>query len=174
MLMDDKQKEYLSALEVGNAIVFSEHTEKPIHVHIKQVSNTNEEQIENDVVRKRFLEKKEKLGGCYEFLEVAGLLKLFGEVATEIRKMDVNVVQNKKLIKKIKEVSKHYNMTEEQVWYKLILRYDNVSGKAIAGVGSQEERVNALVKFFSQIFVKEDFSDDDIFENCAICCINLA
>lgn len=65
-------------------------------------------------------------------------------------------------------------MTEEQVWYKLILRYDNVSGKAIAGVGSQEERVNALVKFFSQIFVKEDFSDDDIFENCAICCINLA
>lgn len=174
MLMDDKQKEYLSALEVGNAIVFSEHTEKPIHVHIKQVSNTNEEQIENDVVRKRFLEKKEKLGGCYEFLEVAGLLKLFGEVATEIRMMDVNVVQNKKLIKKIKEVSKHYNMTEEQVWYKLILRYDNVSGKAIAGVGSQEERVNALVKFFSQIFVKEDFSDDDIFENCAICCINLA
>ena len=46
MLMDDKQKEYLSALEVGNAIVFSEHTEKPVHVHIRKIVDTDEEQIE--------------------------------------------------------------------------------------------------------------------------------
>lgn len=39
MLMDDKQKEYLSALEVGNAIVFSENTDKPVHVHITAVSD---------------------------------------------------------------------------------------------------------------------------------------
>ena len=174
MLMDDKQKEYLSALEVGNAIVFSEHTEKPIHVHIKQVSNTNEEQIENEVVRNRFLEKKEDLGGCYEFLEVAGLLSLFAEVATETRKMHVNVAKNQRLKKKIQDVSEQYNMTEEQVWYKLVLRHDNVSGKAIAGHDSQDERIKALVKFFSQIFVKDDFNDDDIFENREICCIQLA
>ena len=174
MLMDDKQKEYLSALEVGNAIVFSEHTEKPIHVHIKQVSNTNEDQIENDVVRERFVEKKGNLGGCYEFLEVAGLVALFTEVATLTRKMHVDTAKNMRLIKKIKAVSEQYNMTEEQVWYKLILRYDNVSGKSIAGSDSQDERVNALVKFFSQIFVKEDFNDDDIYENRDVCCIQLA
>ncbi len=174
MLMDDRQKEYLSALEVGNAIVFSEHTEKPIHIHIKQVSNTNEEQIENDIVRSRFLEKKGSLGGCYEFLEVAGVLALFSEVASEIRRMRVDATKNKKLLKKVRDVSEQYNMTEEQVWYRLILRHDHISGKAMAGSGSQEERVNALVKFFSQIFVKEDFSDDDIFENREICCIQLA
>lgn len=173
MLMDDKQKEYLSALEVGNAIVFSEHTEKPIHVHIKQVSNTNEEQIENSIVRSRFLENKTKLGGCYEFLEVAGLISLFGEVATETRKMHVNEVKNKRLIKKVKDVSEQYNMTEEEVWRKLIYRYDNTSGKALSEGLSQEERVNLLVQFFSQVFVKENFSDDDIFENRDICCIQL-
>lgn len=69
MLMDDRQKEYLSALEVGNAIVFSEHTEKPIHIHIKQVSNTNEEQVENDIVRSRFLEKKEAWADVTNFLK---------------------------------------------------------------------------------------------------------
>lgn len=174
MLMDDKQKEYLSALEVGNAIVFSEHTEKPIHVHIQQVSDTSEKEIENDVVRSRFLEKKDELGGCYEFIEVSGLLQLFAEVATETRKIHVDKLKNKRLLKKVKDVSDQYNMTEEQVWHKLILRYDNISGKALTGSDSQEERVNDLVRFFSQIFSKEDFSDDDIFENREICCIQLA
>ena len=56
MLMDDKQKEYLSALNVGNAIVFSEQTEKPVHVHITSVSDTTEKQIGNDVVKNRFLQ----------------------------------------------------------------------------------------------------------------------
>lgn len=164
MLMDDKQKEYLSALEVGNAIIFSEHTEKPIHVHIKQVSNTNEDQIENDVVKNRFLEKKENLGGCYEFPEVVSLLPLFKEVATETRKSHVDAMKNqrKMILKKIKEVSERYNMTEEQVWHKLILRQDNMSGKAIENEESQDVRVNKLVKFFSQTFIKEDFSADDI------------
>ena len=32
MLMDDKQKKYLSSLEVGNAIIFSENTDSPVHV----------------------------------------------------------------------------------------------------------------------------------------------
>lgn len=173
MLMDDKQKEYLSALEVGNAIVFSEHTEKPIHVHIKQVSNTNEEQIENNIVRNRFLEKKDKLGEDYKFLEVAGLIVLFTEVATETRKMHINKEKNKILLKKIKSISENYNMTEEQVWNKLILRYDSISGKGISVNDSQEKRVKKLVKFFSQIFIKEDFSDDDIYENRE-CCFQLA
>lgn len=99
---------------------------------------------------------------------------MFSEVASEIRRMRVDATKNKKLLKKVRDVSEQYNMTEEQVWYRLILRHDHISGKAMAGSGSQEERVNALVKFFSQIFVKEDFSDDDIFENREICCIQLA
>ena len=64
-------------------------------------------------------------------------------------------------------------MTEEEVWRKLIYRYDNTSGKALSEGLSQEERVNLLVQFFSQVFVKENFSDDDIFENRDICCIQL-
>lgn len=169
MLMDDKQKEYLSALEVGNAIVFTEHTEKPIHVHIRQITDTSEEQIDNQVVRSRFMEKKETLGGCYEFLEVSGILKLYAEVVEKIKKMNVDVVKNQKLKKKVNDIAEQYCMTTEQVWRKLILRYDNSSGKAAACSGDQEKRVTELVKFFSKVFVKEDFNDDDIYENKKIC-----
>lgn len=169
MLMDDKQKEYLSALEVGNAIVFTEHTEKPIHVHIRQITDTSEEQIDNQVVRSRFMEKKEKLGGCYEFLEVSGILKVYAEVVEAIKKMKVDALKNQKLKKKVNDIAEQYCMTTEQVWHKLILRYDNSSGKAAACSGDQEKRVTELVKFFSKVFVKEDFNDDDIYENKKIC-----
>lgn len=169
MLMDDKQKEYLSALKVGNAIVFTEHTEKPIHVHIRQITDTSEEQIDNQVVRSRFMEKKETLGGCYEFLEVSGILKLYAEVVEKIKKMKVDAVKNQKLKKKVNDIAEQYCMTTEQVWHKLILRYDNSSGKAAACSGDQEKRVTELVKFFSKVFVKEDFNDDDIYENKKIC-----
>ena len=86
--------------------------------------------------------------------------------------MRVDAVKNQKLIKKISEMARQYDMTTEQVWHKLILRYDNVSGKAAANHGDQEKRVMALAKFFSQVFVKEDFNDDDIYENRK-CCIQL-
>ena len=88
----------------------------------------------------------------------------------ETRKLHVDVIKNKRLLKKIKYVSEQYNMTEEQIWNKLILRYDNLSGKSI---DNQEERVKDLLKFFTQIFIKEDFSDDDIYDNREICCIHL-
>lgn len=168
MLMDDKQKEYLSALEVGNAIIFTEDTEKPIHVHIKQVTNTNEKQIENEVVRERFLEKKDKIGGCYEFLEIAEIMDLFKKVANETKHMQVDNEINGKLKKKIDDIARQYDMTCEQVWYKLILRYDNITGKANSG-GSQEQRLKSLVDFFSKVFVKKDYSDDDIYRNKEIC-----
>ena len=165
MLMDDKQKEYLSALEVGNAIIFTEHTDKPVHVHIRQIVNTTEEQIDNSVVRNRFLEMKGQLGGCYEFLEVAGLISLFREVANKTRLLEIDKELNNRLITKVKTVAEQYHMTVEDVWRKIIVRYDNMSGKAFMGEEIQVRRIDSLVIFFTQVFVKEDFNDDDIYEN---------
>ena len=54
MLMDDKQKAFLSALETGQAIVFSEGMERPVHVKIQPATDTSESGVSNEVVRKRF------------------------------------------------------------------------------------------------------------------------
>ena len=56
MLMNDKQKEYLSALEPGQAILFSEGMPLPVHVKIEKITDTNEDLIPNDEVKERFLE----------------------------------------------------------------------------------------------------------------------
>ena len=54
MLMDDRQKEYLSALEPGHAIVFSEDTDKPVHVYVERETDTNEEEIDDQLIKKLF------------------------------------------------------------------------------------------------------------------------
>lgn len=55
MLMDDKQKEYLSALEIGQAIVFSEGMSRPVHVKIKSATDTSDNIISDEIVKARFM-----------------------------------------------------------------------------------------------------------------------
>ena len=173
MLMDDKQKEYLSALNVGNAIIFSENTEKPVHVHISKISDTNEIQIENDIVKLRFLDKKNQFGSSYELPEVLEILNLFSNIAHDIRRMNIDIDKNKKLLVKIEQIAKKYKISKEEVWRKVILRYDKATGKSKACSVKQNERVTSLVNFFSKIFSNDKFSIDDIYDNRRVCCIYL-
>lgn len=55
MLMDDKQKAFLSALETGRAIVFSEGMERPVHVKIKPATDTSASIVSNEIVRAQFM-----------------------------------------------------------------------------------------------------------------------
>ena len=55
MLMDDKQKEYLSALETGQAIIFTEGMSRPVHAKIQAVIDTNETHVSNELVKARFI-----------------------------------------------------------------------------------------------------------------------
>lgn len=84
MLMDDKQKEYLSSLLTGQAIVFSENTEKPVHVAVDAVSNTNEEEITDEVVSQRFEEIKQSLGKHCNDDVINMLYPIFKFVANDI------------------------------------------------------------------------------------------
>lgn len=54
MLMDDKQKAFLSALGTGEAVVFTENLVKPVHVAIQAVTDTNEVEISEEVIRERY------------------------------------------------------------------------------------------------------------------------
>lgn len=67
MLMNNKQKEYLSALETGQAIVFTEDLSKPIHIAIQRITDTNEAEIPDELVKNNFINyiKKNKLEKLY-------------------------------------------------------------------------------------------------------------
>ncbi len=64
MLMDDDQKKYLSSLDIGHAIVFSEQTPKPVHVMVTADSaiDTSLKTPDNEMVKKRFDEMRGKMG----------------------------------------------------------------------------------------------------------------
>lgn len=165
MLMDSKQKEYLSSLSVGHAIVFSEQTDKPVHVRITPVSNTGEGQIDDRLVKKRFHEKKHALGSCYKDLEIIGVYPLFDAVAKEIaharmKKEDVN-----RLYKKILAVQRNYSLEPSTVLEMLVQRRDNISGKAAASALDQNTRTAYITEFFLTTVFKEDFCEDRILEN---------
>ena len=62
MLMDDKQKAYLSSLEPGEAIVFTEGSAKPVDIAVKRETDTNGKDVEDEVIRKTFERAAQKNG----------------------------------------------------------------------------------------------------------------
>lgn len=59
MLMDDKQKIYLSALETGQVVVFSENMKKPVHVAVDRVTDTSGAMISDQQIVEHFSEYAE-------------------------------------------------------------------------------------------------------------------
>ena len=114
MLMDDKQKDYLSALDVGHAIIFTENTDRPVHIYVKNVSNTNSEDPSDDFVHEKYLERIKNYGN--DSLKEIEILKLSRESSDFFDKLNYdfedkeylwNDISSKwqSLEKKIREVS---------------------------------------------------------------------
>lgn len=164
MLMDDKQKEYLSALDTGNAIVFNENTSKPVHVFVEKVTDTNEQEVSDEVVKKRFMEKQSECSCCYnnELL----IAPLYHDFFNIIKKMVGAVKNNYKIEKddtdlfsRIREElnSKKDEKTKNIIWKLLIKRY----WRDIRRTWNTEEEYNNyihdLVWFFKDVFCSKDF-----------------
>lgn len=170
MLMDDKQKEYLSALETGNAVVFNEHTDKPVHVFITRITDTNESEIGDEVVRARFIEKRPELGKCYEELEILPLYKLYDTVATSIANMEpdsADYEQLKKaceqLKKAIEEVSRKTGLEHKKILTLLIRRRELLECKAINNSKEDtEKRIAELLDFYIDVFDAKNITKNRI------------
>lgn len=89
MLMDDKQKAFLSALETGQAIVFSQGMERPVHIKIQPVTDTGESSVSNEVVKEHFMKffgenhYGTELVQKFNFQTLELLKKFSAEVATQ-------------------------------------------------------------------------------------------
>lgn len=162
MLMDDKQKEYLSALSTGEAIVFSEQTDKPVHIKIDKKTDTSEQQIEDDVVRQRFNEKGEKFGSCYQNLKVVKLFSMFNRVAKELSRSRIDQEKCNELSRAVKELVQETGEESRTVWKELIKMREEFSGKGIISAEDQELRISELTVFFAREFEKGNFTTFDM------------
>lgn len=121
MLMNEEQKEYLSALPVGQAVIFSENTDKPINVQIKRISDTNEAEIEQEVVVCRF-QKKKPFFDCrsYYYTNVIPITKLFENYICILSRFETDNECRQQLYNKLDIASKSDNCSIEDALIKLI------------------------------------------------------
>ena len=96
-------------------------------------------------------------------------MPLFSEIVPMLRKLSMDQEKYQKFKVRFQAIAKQYVIAEEKLWEKLISRYERISGKAIADSENEEKRLSVLVDFFSKVFFKTDFNDDDIYEHKQCC-----
>ncbi len=113
MLMDDKQKEYLSALETGQAIIFSEGMRRPAHVKIQSVTDTGDSVVDNDAVKSQFVKN---FGAWYCDLEISrrfnrAVYDLLKKIAVEYLDKNSLEIETLNAVAKIRSAVKNFCAT---------------------------------------------------------------
>lgn len=159
MLMDDEQRKYISALPTGQAIVFTETTQKPVHVKIQQLVKTDDIDPEDCEVKEYFEKKKNDLGKCYEIPELIQFAQTtFSKLISELSQSRpiISEESHKNITNKISLISKNNGIGEDTVWKQLLIIYDSICGKAMLSADSKDSRIKDMEKFFE--IYRNDFS----------------
>ncbi len=162
MLMDDKQKEFLSALEPGHAIIFSEDTDKPVHVYVEQEVDTSEDEIEISVIQKQFEKNREKYGSIYNDLEIIQDYDFYALLAFQIhrRRIEIENIHRFKAI--VTNISKRAHFIsksdpEKEVIKKFISRREKMLGNIV-----DEVLLDETSEFLKDLINKENIVYDDL------------
>lgn len=148
MLMDDRQKEYLSALEPGHAIVFTENTDKPVHVYVERTVKTDEEHIPDQIVSDRFQSIRESLGKCYQIDAVLSAYPAYRAVIQDFIGSEVIEEHCDRLREEVKNAGKATGLLEKEIWKILISRRDTLRGKGMIDWKDREKRIQNFQDFF--------------------------
>lgn len=162
MLMNDKQKEYLSALKVGHAIVFSENMDKPVHVFIQKVTgneqgNNKENEISDEKIRELFSENRSDFGNIYDDLEILPYYESFQEVMTAIARRTIDKTGFEKTKKMILEIVRQTGQQEQAVWEQIIKRRERLRGNLSQMNAEEQKYIKKMAAFLNEVFRKPSF-----------------
>lgn len=157
MLMDDKQKAFMSALETGQAIVFTEGLKKPVHIAVQSITNTNEEEISDEVVRENF----------NRYVKKYNLQKIYFD-SQIVSRFYAEFNKNMHILTDLYMENKEFNVEAEFIHkiksYLQIKKMSVVDEKYIFGVLAKEKSQKMVLnKGFCDrltIFVLQCFTDD--------------
>ncbi|MDN0047001.1 DUF87 domain-containing protein [Megasphaera hexanoica] len=164
MMMNDKQKEFLSALETGQAVVFTEGLSKPVHIAIQRVTDTNEAEISDELVKNRFLQyinmkDNAQLKELYIRDEV--IEKFYKKYEQELIKF-VGKYKNKSLIYSANEFMNEIDLFCKNQDEDMKSKYDRES---ILDILAKEKSKHSSLKGYKErlcIFSKKYFIDKDL------------
>ena len=173
MLMNDKQKNYLSSLEKGHTIIFAENTDNPVNVYINRVSDTNEDEPPEHIIIERFTQIKGKLGACYKEVNVSSVMKVYNNMANMILgkvneldgKWDDIIALRHEVQRRIDVLSNSHNTSVDIILDTVIRRRDIVKGYRYNYVSNSHKsyscRIEALKKLYEHLpeYTAETFSN---------------
>ena len=143
MLMDDKQKEYLSALKTGYAIVFSEDMEKPVHVYIERDTNTNEPDVPDELIKNQFESNQEYFGETYKNMEILKNFNLFKKIGKCICNRNIDIKLHKDFVTNLQHLEKTKGLSKQYICESLCNWFNRVENRKHSGQ-ELEEMINLL------------------------------
>ncbi len=162
MRMDDKQKEFLSALAPGHAIVFSEDTDKPVHVYVEQETDTNEDEIDEVIIKNQFDRNRKEYGSIYDELEIIQDYDFYLVLAEQIRTRQLeteNLDKFSKIVKRIAEQSFFSSLQEPE---KEVVKRFFVRRERLIGNAYDDEVAENAAKFLLGLLNKKVVTYDDL------------
>ena len=103
--------------------MFTEGTEQPVHVKIKKISDTNEDEIPDKVVADRFLEKESELGDCYRIGKILSGYKVFEKFCISIGSDGKNLKNT--TIEMLKQEAAQLRVSEDIIIRTMLDRFFN-------------------------------------------------
>ena len=156
MLMDDKQKKYLSALRVGEVIVFTDNTDKPVNVMIEAVTDTSEEEIDNSVVASRFKKFSSDFGYMIQKDKIILEYEKFKILCDNLKKNNIEQLYIDNIILTVEGISEKLEVDKKFVWETWIDRWIHLNNKEF------HKYHNELMELFTVNLYNSDFSKKDI------------
>ena len=163
MLMNDKQKDYLSSLEKGHTIIFAENTDNPVNVYVEKVSDTNEDEPPESIITDRFSENKNKLGGCYKEISISSLMKIYNNMSDLIigktgdlkNKWDIVIEKREEIQNRIDRIVSKQHVSQDDVIDSMVRRRDILRGYRYSNLYSNyksyPKRISSLKQLFEEI-----------------------
>ncbi len=140
MLMDEKQKQFLSSLHVGEAIKFKEGLHKPMHIHVQRRTDTVNNELEDETLwqigQKQMNDYKTSFHPLGSRLGLAipqckRLDELYDKLSDTLSKVRVNKLADEEWLAfndEITSFAHSLNLSSEGLWKELIRQYSLDNG----------------------------------------------
>jgi hypothetical protein len=175
MLMDDKQKQFLSSLQTGESIIFSEGWNKPIHIKIDRGTDTSNEEVDDDTIKRIGDNQKKQFMESYSYClknddipvdkynEIMNLRGEFTFIIKDLKRSKLtldswNIFNQKLLSNKDKT-----GIEPSIIWKQLMWRYIIDSGILRDNLSRKDEIINMFNRIYNDFLSKENLQADELY-----------
>lgn len=171
MLMNDRQKEFLSSLQVGEAILFTEGLHKPVHIGVERLTDTSDNELED--ARLQSIGTQQKRLFYKTYYPMLSVLDLPYESAEQAVKLYRRFEDNRgrlsaltqedwnEFVRYLVEFGEQYGQTPREVWVNLCYYHSIKTHRFHENFCNQESIKNAADALYRQC--EKNVEDVDYF-----------